>query len=545
MLGDRRVWWGTAAVFLGLARHCCPAPAPHPLTAPAAADGMRHFVVGHGFGALVEVAFVGQGGHRQAPQRTRSRRIRCALKARGGQERQSGRRCRRLRRPALGHRHGAAAQGDRQGHAADPDDPACRRAAQAGGPCRQRATGARRRGHAQPALRPRCVGSRRGCDPGRAHRQQHGSSVRGGHPAGHQRGHRRQGRALDADDPGRRGLQRTGRLVLPHPGRRTVQANGVIWLQHGFLADKAFYSALATNLAQETNSIVVAPTLPSFPQLRCARLHPLRRADAAGRRDACSRRPLGIEHQRQPGRIPGALPEDFILAGHSAGGGWSSSVGGYYVDDLAPGDQNHLLGVVMYDGVNMNGTLPQAIASLDTLTFPSTRSRRPPSHGTPSAPPPMSCWRCGPTSLRRVLVNGSHVDAMLGSNPIVDFSAQLVTKRSPAGNTSAVDTLSTGWINDFYCRRRPRRPAVRAVRHGRSADHLGRCRRGGATHTARQPARTGPAGAESRDGQAAAMAVRRRLVGHRRGGTDVRRQRPGRSSDHRWVGAPGSESVAL
>ena len=48
------------------------------------------------------------------------------------------------------------------------------------------------------------------------------------------------------------------------------------------------------------------------------------------------------------------------------------------------------------------------------------------------------------------MVNGSHSDAMLGSNPVIDFFSQLITKRSPAGNTSAVGTLSTGWINDFY-----------------------------------------------------------------------------------------------
>jgi hypothetical protein len=48
------------------------------------------------------------------------------------------------------------------------------------------------------------------------------------------------------------------------------------------------------------------------------------------------------------------------------------------------------------------------------------------------------------------LVNGSHVDSMLGGNPLVDFAAQLVTQFSPPGNTAAVYTLATGWINDIY-----------------------------------------------------------------------------------------------
>jgi len=56
------------------------------------------------------------------------------------------------------------------------------------------------------------------------------------------------------------------------------------------------------------------------------------------------------------------------------------------------------------------------------------------------------------------LVNGSHVDSMLGSNPLIDFFAQLVTRRSPPGNTQAVYTLANGWINDFYTGGTPQAP---------------------------------------------------------------------------------------
>ncbi|BBY62992.1 alpha/beta hydrolase [Mycolicibacterium helvum] len=238
---------------------------------------------------------------------------------------------------------------------------------------------------------------------------------------------------------------------FPTQADGSVQANGVIWLQHGFLANKSYYSALATTLAQDTNSIVVVPTLPSFPQLTCGgcTLYGTSMQKAAASMFLGSRAALTIS-ANQAG-YQGALPEDFILAGHSAGGGFASSVGGYYVDDLQPGDVNHLLGVVMYDGVNMNGTLPRAIASLDTLDIPVYQIAA-----------PAQIWNTFGTTTDEllalrpgqfdgvVLVNGSHVDSMLGSNPIVDFFAQLVTKRSPAGNTQAVYTLSTGWINDFY-----------------------------------------------------------------------------------------------
>ncbi|MBB3747545.1 hypothetical protein FHT44_000006 [Mycolicibacterium sp. BK634] len=238
---------------------------------------------------------------------------------------------------------------------------------------------------------------------------------------------------------------------FPTQADGTVQANGVIWLQHGFLADKAFYSALATQLAKDTNSIVVAPTLPSFPQLRCGgcTLYGVPMQKAAATMFLGDRSALTISAS-QAG-YEGTLPEDFILAGHSAGGGWSSSVGGYYVDDLAPGDENHLLGVVMYDGVTMNGTLPQAIASLDTLDIPVYQIAAPAQVWNTFGNTTDELLALRPDQFDGVvLVNGSHVDAMLGSNPVIDFFAQLVTKPSPKGNTSAVDTLSTGWINDMY-----------------------------------------------------------------------------------------------
>ena len=52
---------------------------------------------------------------------------------------------------------------------------------------------------------------------------------------------------------------------FPTQADGTVAAQGVIWLQHGFGATSTFYSALAMELAQKTNSIVVAPTLSSIP----------------------------------------------------------------------------------------------------------------------------------------------------------------------------------------------------------------------------------------------------------------------------------------
>jgi hypothetical protein len=47
---------------------------------------------------------------------------------------------------------------------------------------------------------------------------------------------------------------------------------------------------------------------------------------------------------------------------------------------------------------------------------------------------------------------------MLGDKPVIDFASQLVTKFSPGGNTAAVYTLSTGWINDMFAGAGPTDP---------------------------------------------------------------------------------------
>ncbi len=88
---------------------------------------------------------------------------------------------------------------------------------------------------------------------------------------------------------------------FPTQADGTVDAQGVIWLQHGFGATNTFYSALAQSLAMKTNSIVVAPTLSSIPFtfsggcLVCEYL-------PGGRRRACSSRPSRTEAGRQRGR---------------------------------------------------------------------------------------------------------------------------------------------------------------------------------------------------------------------------------------------------
>ena len=131
----------------------------------------------------------------------------------------------------------------------------------------------------------------------------------------------------------------------------------------------------------------------------------------------------------------GTLPEQFVMAGHSAGGGFATAVAGDYIADLGPDPtDNQLLGVVMFDGVSSStADFAESIASLDTLNIPDY-----------TVAAPSQAWNAFGTTTNELvelrpgqfvgveLVGGSHVDSMLGVNPLLDFVLQLVTGFSRA-----------------------------------------------------------------------------------------------------------------
>jgi hypothetical protein len=249
------------------------------------------------------------------------------------------------------------------------------------------------------------------------------------------------------------------RWYFPTQADGSVDARGVIYLQHGFLANGSYYSDLAIQLAERTDCIVVTPTVSSLPLPKGAWLSGTQMQQAVGSLFVGNEAALNLS-ANQAG-YHGTLPQSFVISGHSAGGGLATVAGGDYVKDLgADTADNHLLGVVMFDGVATSpSTFAPAIASLQTLKIPDY---------TVAAPP--QAWNAyGVTTNQLVslypdqfvgveLVNGSHVDSMLGDKPLIDFASQLVTKFSPGGNTAAVYTLSTGWINDMFAGAGPTAP---------------------------------------------------------------------------------------
>ncbi len=258
---------------------------------------------------------------------------------------------------------------------------------------------------------------------------------------------------------GPHGYDAPARWFFPTQADGTVNARGVIYLQHGFLGTGGWYGSLANALAYGTNSIVVAPTVSSIPLPGGASLSGTAMQQAVGSLFLGNETALNLSAS-QAG-YHGTLPQDFLITGHSAGGGLATLAAGDYIADLGANTaDNHLLGVVMFDGVASNSSsFAAAIANLKTLNIPDY---------VVAAPP--QAWNAGGATTNQLvslypghfvgveLAGGSHVDSLLGNKPVIDFVSQLFTQYSPGGDTQAVYTLSTGWINDIYAGAGPTNP---------------------------------------------------------------------------------------
>jgi PE family len=258
---------------------------------------------------------------------------------------------------------------------------------------------------------------------------------------------------------GPHGYEAPARWYFPTQADGSVDARGVIYLQHGFLANGGYYGALATILAERTDSIVVVSTVSSIPLPNGAWIMGTQMQHAVGSLFLGNETALNTS-AGQAG-YHGTLPQSFVLAGHSAGGGLVTGAAGDYVADLGANTaNNHLLGVVMLDGVSSSSTaFAASIASLKTLNIPEYVVAAPPQLWNLQGATTNELVSLYPGQFVGVeLANGSHVDSMLGNKPVVDFASQLVTKFSPGGNTAAVDTLTTGWINDMYAGAGPTNP---------------------------------------------------------------------------------------
>ena len=251
----------------------------------------------------------------------------------------------------------------------------------------------------------------------------------------------------------------------------TIESQGVIWLQHATGVAGGSLSLLAADLAQQTNSIVVTPSLPTSMNWSLAG-EPARRAVASlfeGDRSALAGSASAAGYVGEASALTGK----FVLAGHSAGGGFVTAVAADY-SAHNPASAN-LVGVIMYDGVSRgafdgSGSFAAHVVELDSRDIPVYQLAAPAQLWNAYGATTNALVALNPGRFRGVVLGGgSHVDAIVGSSPSDDIVAQRVTKRSLPGNAAAVRTLAAGWINDLYAGASPD-----AAQHGfyAAADHL-------------------------------------------------------------------------
>lgn len=223
----------------------------------------------------------------------------------------------------------------------------------------------------------------------------------------------------------------------------------IIYLQHGFLARGVFYDYTASYLAEETNSVVVAPSLTSniFATdgmwLGGDQMH-----RAVADLFTTDNNAL-LASARAAGYGQNQLPGEVVLIGHSLGGGLVIDTARYMLGNQASGEASSTLaGVVMLDGVSFVDPVP-ILEELEGV----------PVYNLSATPYFWNLFGAMDAALAQVrgddfhgvqLLGGLHSDAMIGGNPLIQFGAYLLTGFSLPGNVEGSQILAAGWINDMF-----------------------------------------------------------------------------------------------
>ncbi len=236
----------------------------------------------------------------------------------------------------------------------------------------------------------------------------------------------------------------------------------MILLNHGLLALGPMYSYTAANLAEETQSIVVTPSLPS--NVFAGDTYWLGGTGMASAiadlfdddRAALTKSALDAGYATQYGLDPATakLPQKFGLAGHSLGGNLVAAAAGFLAENGAADD---LVGVVMLDGVPTGSTMVDALRKLDeyeALThhyIPIREIGAPPNLFNSTSDVNEALTAARPTRFNGVVLTGGvHMDSMRGGNPLIQFAAYLVAGFPQPQNPPAVDALTAQWFDEWF-----------------------------------------------------------------------------------------------
>jgi pimeloyl-ACP methyl ester carboxylesterase len=220
----------------------------------------------------------------------------------------------------------------------------------------------------------------------------------------------------------------------------------LIYLQHGFLAAGPWYSYTAAALAEQTNSIVVAPSITSnFLACDACWLGapPMQEAVANLFEDDNT----ALADSALAAGYTGPIPDRVVLVGHSLGGGLVAGTAGYMVDN---GTIDRLAGVVMLDGVGLDGSMASSLEKVPD-DIPIYQLASPRYFWNQFGVGSDALLQARPDEFVGVtLVGGSHVDSMRGGNRLIQFSQQLVAGFSKPQNVAAAQILMVGWVNDMF-----------------------------------------------------------------------------------------------
>jgi lipocalin len=226
----------------------------------------------------------------------------------------------------------------------------------------------------------------------------------------------------------------------------TVDAQGVIWLQHASGTTGGSVASMAADLARQTNSIVVAPSLPNAMNWALNGASAVRAVASlfAGDRSALVGSAAAAGYVGAAGELTGK----FVLAGHSAGGGFATAVAAdYAAQNPASTD---LVGVIMEDGVSPgafdgSGSFAAQVAELDLRFIPVYQVAA-----------PAQLWNAyGATTNALVATNPGRFRGVVGTSGDLPTDSVSTSGDRPVG---AARTLTAGWINDLYVGATPEAP---------------------------------------------------------------------------------------
>jgi hypothetical protein len=226
---------------------------------------------------------------------------------------------------------------------------------------------------------------------------------------------------------------------------------GLIYLQHGILARASYYNVTAAALAESTNSIVIAPTITSN-FFACDACHltgdPMHFAIAKlfSRDRAALNASLDAAFEGEDI----ALPQKYVLVGHSGGSQLAAGVGGFASQLGGPDGSPDLAGVILFETNDIGEGLSRGIAKVPLTTpvyylggDPALLNNFDQMNGVMKELRPNQF-----TGVR--LVGGVHTDVLDGTNPVAQFISNLALGFPKPENAAAAELLASGWINDMF-----------------------------------------------------------------------------------------------